>query len=142
MRVQPSLPAYGRPLQDAAVPEDLLETIIRAVAEAVVRTPAGPRETAGPAKIIGRTCPRCWPRSKSRTCWASRGTRSTAWSRTASCRASCCAREDRQRMVARAEELRPELIADLNSGRADLAARLRRQVAGRGGQRDGGRRGA
>jgi excisionase family DNA binding protein len=34
MRVQTSVPAYGRTLQDA-VPGDLLETIIRAVTEAV-----------------------------------------------------------------------------------------------------------
>jgi len=44
MRVQPSLPAYGRPLQEAAVPEDLLETIIRAVTEAVVGPPSRFRE--------------------------------------------------------------------------------------------------
>ena len=36
MRVQSSVPGYGRALQDAAVPEDLLETIIRAVTEAFV----------------------------------------------------------------------------------------------------------
>lgn len=43
MRVQTSLPAHGRGLQ-AAVPEELLETIIRAVTEAVVGQPARPAE--------------------------------------------------------------------------------------------------
>jgi excisionase family DNA binding protein len=44
MRVHPSVPAYGRAVQDAAVPEDLLETIIRAVTEAVVGQPSRFRE--------------------------------------------------------------------------------------------------
>ena len=43
MRIQPSVPAYGRAVQDA-VPEDLLEVIIRAVTEAVMAQPGRLRE--------------------------------------------------------------------------------------------------
>jgi excisionase family DNA binding protein len=48
MRVQSSVPGYGRTLQGSTVPEDLLETIIRAVTEAVVGQPGRLREEPRP----------------------------------------------------------------------------------------------
>jgi excisionase family DNA binding protein len=48
MRVQSSVPGYGRTLQGSTVPEDLLETIIRAVTEAVVGQPSRLREEPRP----------------------------------------------------------------------------------------------
>ena len=44
MRVQSSVPGYGRTLQGNTVPEDLLEAIIRAVTEAFVGPPGQFRE--------------------------------------------------------------------------------------------------
>jgi excisionase family DNA binding protein len=44
MRVQSSVPGYGRTLQGNTVPEDLLEAIIRAVTEAFVGQPGRHRE--------------------------------------------------------------------------------------------------